>query len=316
MPTLAQLEYIVAVDRLKHFGRAAEACHVSQPSLSAQIQKVEEDLGLVIFDRLKKPITTTEKGRSFIDQARVVLDEQRRLLEVASTDKGEASGDFRLGIIPTLTPYLLPRFLGPFSEKFQKVRLRIDEMKTESIIQELKNDKLDAGILATPLKEEALRERFLFQEKFFVYFRKDHPLTERRMIREDDLPDDLWVLQDGHCLRNQVLRICSSGRGSGRFKNLRFEGGNLETLRYLIRENAGYTLVPELFVLGLSPQERSQSTREFSAPAPSREISLVFRKHLWKTEILKALETTVRTCLPSEMTEAPKRGSVKTVPIG
>jgi LysR family transcriptional regulator, hydrogen peroxide-inducible genes activator len=302
MPTLTQLEYIVTVEKLRHFGKAAEACHVSQPSLSMQIQKVEEELGIVIFDRTKKPILPTAKGQRFIDQAKVLLRENQRLIQISKQDSSEVSGDFHLGVIPTLAPYLLPLFIEDFSQNYPKVQLKIDEMKTDDIVRDLKEDALDAAILATPLHESGLKEKVLFYEEFFLYVGAEHSLSKRKRIREEELDGrEMWLLQDGHCLRNQVVKICSIRGESGVFKNIRFEGGNLETLRYLVKNSNSYTLIPQLFANTLPEGEKKHLVKEFEQPTPSREISLVCRRDQWKGDILSALEKTLLRNLPKNL---------------
>jgi len=302
MPTLTQLEYIVTVERLKHFGNAARACHVSQPSLSMQIMKVEDEVGIKIFDRLKKPVLATEKGRRFIEQAKTILREHKKLLDLAKSDAAQLSGDFRLAIIPTLTPYLLPLFIEDFSLKCPNVRLKVDELKTEVIIRELNEDALDAAILATPLNETGIRERPLFYEPFSLYVNGTHALARAKRIREKELDgSDMWLLQDGHCLRNQVVKVCSIKREKGVFKNVHFEGGNLETLRYLIRTSRGCTLMPRLFLNTLSESEKREFVREFEHPAPHREVSLVYRRDQWKSDILDAIERSVLARIPNDL---------------
>ena len=185
MATLTQLEYIVTVERLRHFGRAAEACHVSQPSLSMQIQKVEDEMGITIFDRIKKPVLPTENGKKFIEQAKIILRENQKLNAIAKHQNAEVSGEFKLGIIPTLAPYLLPLFIEDFSKAYPKVQLRIHELKTETIIHDLREDALDGALLATPLLVDGLKEKVLFYEKFFLYAGKDHALFNRKRIDGD-----------------------------------------------------------------------------------------------------------------------------------
>jgi LysR family hydrogen peroxide-inducible transcriptional activator len=302
MPTLTQLEYIVAVEKFRHFGKAAEACHVSQPSLSMQIQKVEEALGIVIFDRAKKPILPTEKGQRFIEQAKTLLRENQKLLQVAKQDNLEISGQFRLGVIPTLAPYLLPLFIQDFSKLYPKVQLNIDELKTDDIVRDLKEDSLDAAILATPLHEKGLKEKHLFYEEFFLYVGTEHALSKRKKIKEEDLnSNEMWLLQDGHCLRNQVIKICSIRNETGVFKNIHFEGGNLETLRYLVKNSNSYTLIPQLFANTLPENEKKHLVKEFEQPVPSREISLVYRRDQWKADIIFAIEKVLLANLPPEL---------------
>ncbi len=300
MPTLTQLEYIIAVERCRHFGQAAETCHVSQPSLSQQIQKVEEEIGFAIFDRLKKPILPTEKGDKFIVQAKQLLIEYQRLLNLSKKEQGVVGGDFRLGIIPTVAPYLLPHFIGQVAAAYPKLNLKIDEMKTENIVRELRSDQLDAGILATPLHEDGLIEKVLYYESFQLYVSGQHQLASRKKIHEEDLDgSDMWLLQDGHCLRNQIVKICSIKSGKGVFKNVQFEGGNLETLRYLVKSGSGYTLLPQLFVNTLPAAERTANVKEFEAPVPTRQISLIFKRTQWKMDVLSALEKTIGENLPN-----------------
>lgn len=303
MPSLSQLEYIVAVEKHRHFGRAAMQCHVTQPTLSMQIQKVEEEIGFLIFDRIKKPIVPTAKGIKFITQAKVLLHEHHKLMDISKNASDEMAGELRLGVIPTLAPYLLPLFIETFSQEFPNIHLIIDELKTESIVQMLRDDSIDAGLMATPLQETGLRERPIFYEPFYLYVSKNHPLNARKRIKEDDLSgDEMWLLQDGHCLRNQVARFCSlKGTEHSVFPTIQFEGGNIDTLRNIIRKAQGYTLVPRLFVETLSESEKRDYVREFEKPVPSREVSLVFRRDQWKSDLLKALQDTITKRLPPDL---------------
>lgn len=315
MPSLIQLEYVVAVDKLRHFGKAAEQCHVTQPTLSMQIQKVEEEIGFPIFDRLKKPIMPTTKGLKFIAQAKVLLHEHQKLMDLSNQQSGETSGELRLGIIPTIAPYLLPLFLESFSKQYPKVHLNIDELKTDTILSKLRDDQLDAGILATPLHESGMRERPIYYEPFYLYVAKHHPLNARKRIKEDDLNgEEMWLLSDGHCFRNQIVRYCSLKNKEGVFPNVHFEGGSLDTLRNMIRKSQGYTFVPGLFVETLSESEKRDYVREIEKPVPSREVSLIYRRDHWKSDVLQALEETIRKKLPASLKEFdPKRQEVVAV---
>jgi len=303
MASITQLGYIIEVERVGHFGKAAESQHVSQPSLSMQIQKVEEEIGYPLFDRKKKPVIPTEKGKSYIEQAKRVLGEYSRLEKVSQGFGEERSGDFRLGIIPTLAPYVLPIFLEKFSKKFPKVDLYIEELKTETIIEQLRKDFIDAGILATPLKEKGIRERPLFYEPFYAYSSAEHEIHKSRGIKANQLAknQDIWLLQDGHCFKNQVLNLCSLDEETGVFKNIHFESGNLETIRYLIKQTKGYTLLPYLFVQSLPKNEKKTMISEFSSPVPTREVSLVHTRESWKKDVLEALLATIKANLPSDL---------------
>ena len=241
--TLTQLEYVVAVDRLRNFSAAARACHVSQPTLSMQLRKLEEEYGLVLFDRSKKPVLPVPDAAGFIEQARVVLREMGRLEHLGRHPSAEPTGDFRLGIIPTVAPYLLPLFLAPFARKYPGVKLSIEEMTTRVILSELESDRIDAGILATPLGVASLTETPLYYEPFWLYASRKHPLAGAESVGEGDLnAGDVWLLSEGHCLRNQIVRICSLRGKSGVFRNVRFESGSLETVIRLVDQGSGYTL--------------------------------------------------------------------------
>jgi LysR family transcriptional regulator, hydrogen peroxide-inducible genes activator len=302
VPTISQLQYIVTVDKLHHFGRAADACHVSQPSLSAQIHKVEEEINVVIFDRQKKPVTTTPKGAVFVEQAKVVLREHYKLMEIAKKSEHELIGHFNLGVIPTVAPYLIPLFIADFSNHFPKVQLKIEEMKTDTIVDELKRDDLDGAILATPLEESSLIERVLYYEDFYLYVSEKNKLSQHKFIKEEDLDgSELWLLEDGHCLRNQIIKMCSLRKDSPVFKNISFESGNLDTLRNLVKNSHGYTVLPATQVHNLSSEERRKYVRHFKAPIPSREISLIYRKDQWKLDILKAIESSILNNIPKSL---------------
>lgn len=312
MPTLTQLEYAVAVDRLRHFGAAARACHISQPTLSMQLQKLEAEAGFPIFDRERKPVVPTGRGRDYLDQAKQILQQYEKLLHVAGGAPGEVSGEFKLGVIPTLAPYLIPLFIQDFSERFPKVDLHIDELKTASIIDGLRAESLDAGIAATPLQESSLKETPLFYEPFEAYIAAGHALARKKTVREQDLSDgDMWLLQDGHCFRNQVIRFCGLKETPGYFKNIHFEAGNLETLRNIIRRTGGYTLIPQLFAEGLDRAERAKHVRPFSGSVPAREVSLICRRDAWKQDIVDGIREVIGKSLPPTLTPAAgKRPSV------
>jgi LysR family hydrogen peroxide-inducible transcriptional activator len=306
VPSITQLRYICAVEKLKHFGKAALECHVSQPSLSAQIQKAEDEIGFYLFDRTKKPLAITNKGKGFIKQAAQVLREHEKLLQLSKISSTEVSGQFRLGIIPTLIPYVLPRFIESFSTNYPKVKLIVDELKTEDIISTLKNDKLDAGILATPLNAKGIKKQVLFYEPFYAYVNPEHHLAKVNTVKIDQLTtDDLWLLKDGHCFRNQVINFCSLDDKEGMFNNVVFEGGSLDTLRFLVRDSGGYTLVPQLFAENLPEQERRGMIKPFAKPVPIREVSIVYSRDQWKTDILAALEQTIKQTLPTNAITKP-----------
>ena len=315
MPTITQLEYILAVDREKHFGKAARSCHVSQPSLSAQIQKLEDELDVVIFDRSKKPVLVTETGREILDQAKLIIKEHRKLSAIACLGKLEPKGAFHLAVIPTLAPYLIPLFVADFSNRFPLVRLTINEHKTDDIIRLLVNDELDAGLLVSPLEDDRLIERHLFFERFFGFISPGHDLLEQNTLSESDLDiNSLWILEEGHCFRNQVLKVCSMESTGTVLPNVEFASGNLETLKTLVRRQMGYTLLPELALAELSEADRAKYVRSFEKPVPTREVSLVHSRSFLKANIVGAMEQTILENLPAEI-RSLKRKDLEVVGI-
>lgn len=310
MPTLTQLEYIAAVDRFRHFGRAAKSCHVSQPTLSMQIQKAEDELGVIFFDREKKPVEPTAKGQLLIVQVNQVIREHERLLLQAKEKSREVSGEFRLGVIPTLAPYVLPLFVRAFADKYPKVTLKIEEVKTSDIVFRIKNDDLDCGLLATPLLEPRMAEFVLFYEPFYLYVYPAHRLAERKRIHEGDLDvRELLLLQDGHCFRNQVVNYCGLPSRKNSTGSVSFESGSFETLRNLVQEEYGYTLFPHLFVSKLPAAEKARSVRLLTNPQPVREVSLITRENHFKMNIVNALRNTILKSLPKELQEFKKNQS-------
>lgn len=311
MLTITQLEYILAVDRLRHFGRAAKACHVSQPSLSMLLKKAEDVLGIAIFDRDRQPIVPTDAGKVVIEQARVVLREMSRLIEESTDAKNEVRGHYNLAVIPTIAPYLVPLFVRSFAAHYPKVDLVIEEQKTAEIILGLQEDRFDGAILATPLHEKGLIEEALYYEPFYVYCHPDHPLAKRKRIDADELDgSDMWMLNDGHCFRSQIIKFCSMRHDRRSVMHgVQFESGNFETLRNLVKMGSGYTLVPHLFIQGLSERERLRSVRPLAAPIPVREIALVHRRNHVKQQISQALFKEVRRAVPVELLEEAKNAA-------
>ena len=301
--TLTQLSYVVAVSQARNFGLAAKACFISQPTLSMQIQKLEEELEVTLFDRSKIPVEPTTIGRKIIEQAQIVLQEAFRIEEIIKSEKGEISGEFKLGIIPTLAPYLLPLFLEKFTTKYPGVNLIVEELQTRQIIEKLKEDEIDSGILVTPLNIKGIVERPIFNEPFMVYLAPDHPLLTLNRVSDKDLNlDDIWLLNEGHCFRDQAIEICKKARGKGiKHKNLIFESGNLETLKRLVDQKFGYTLLPSLAILGMSASEQKKKVRSFKSPVPTREVSVVYSRAFLKKSIIEALYSEIVSSLPNEL---------------
>lgn len=308
--TLTQLSYAVVLARLQHFGAAARACHVTQPTLSMQIQKLEETLGVILFDRTKKPVMVTDVGRGLIEQAGIVLRETQRIADMVSAARNEVVGEFRLGIIPTLAPYLLPRFLDRFTTRYPGVHLFVNELQTDLILNQLQMGSLDAGLLATPVHHRNLIERPLFYESFLVYLAHNHPLSDQEAIRQEGLRrEDIWLLAEGHCLRNQVLNLCGAD-ASVPARSVRFDSGSLETLMRLIDNGAGYTVIPFLAADQITETDRKERLRPFTGAPPTREISLVFSRTFLKAVIIEALQEVIRSSVPAMLLEKPIPGRI------
>jgi len=290
--TITQLQYVLAVAEYKNFTLAAEKCFVTQPTLSMQIQKIEEELSIIIFDRSKKPIQLTDIGQKIVNQAKNIVNEADRIKDIVEQQKGFIGGEFRLGIIPTIMPTLLPMFLNNFIKKYPKVKLIIEELNTDEIILRLKNGHLDAAIAATPLEEEKLKEIVLYFEPFVAYIPENHAIASKTEIEVSDLNvDEILLLQDGHCFRDGILNLCkNSGIESG--NSFQLESGSFETLIKLADEGLGTTLLPYLHTLDLKEKDKNK-LRHFKEPKPAREVSLIFPKTELKIQIIEALRTTI-----------------------
>lgn len=301
--TFVQLSYVIAVDTHRHFGKAAESCHVTQPTLSMQIHKLEETLGILIFDRSRQPVEPTDAGALIIAQARKIVHEVDRIEDIVKNLHNDMSGEIRLGVIPTLAPYLLPLFITSFSNKYPNVVIIVEELQTLQIIAKIKNDTLNAGLLATPLATPGILEQPLFYEPFVGYVSAQHDLAQHKEISAEDLElTDLWLLQEGHCFREQAIRLCRGNRSGAHVdQRIFFESGNLETLKKLVEQNFGMTLLPYLATVGNSAPVQRNLLRRFSAPAPTREISLVYGRAYLKKNILDALAREIQNVIPATL---------------
>ncbi len=290
--TITQLQYVLAVAEHKNFTLAAEKCFVTQPTLSMQIQKVEEELNIQIFDRSKKPIQLTEIGQKIVNQAKNIVNEADRMQDIVEQQKGFIGGEFRLGIIPTIMPTLLPMFLNNFIKKYPKVKLIIEELNTDEIILKLKNGHLDAAIAATPLIEEKIKEVVLYFEPFMAYIPQSHKYYSKNEIEVSDLDvDEILLLQDGHCFRDGILNLCKNVSKSD-FSHFQLESGSFETLIKLADEGLGITLLPYLHTLDLKESDKLK-LKHFVEPKPAREVSLIFPKTELKIQIIDALRSTI-----------------------
>lgn len=292
--TITQLQYVLAVAEHKNFTSAAEKCFVTQPTLSMQIQKLEEELTVQIFDRSKKPIQLTDVGEKIVQQAKNIVNESTRIKDIVDQQKGFIGGDFKLGIIPTVTPTLLPMFMSNFIKKYPKVNLIVEEHPTEEIIKMLKNGQLDAAIAATPLEEETIKEVVLYYEPFVAYVPENNPAFNKTEFEIEDLEmnlSNILLLQDGHCFRNNVLNICKAAN-LPQHNHFSIESGSFETMVKLADEGLGMTLLPYLHTLELNPKA-ALKLRPFKEPQPSREVSLIYNKKELKVQIIDALRSTI-----------------------
>jgi len=296
--TLTQLEYILAVAKEKNFHRAAMACHVTQPTLSTMIKKLEEELGVILFDRSANPTTPTQVGELILKQARVALIETHRITEIISANQNEIKGELRVGIIPTIGPYLLPLFLKHFRTRFPEVELAISELTTENSLTALDTEEIDLAILATKENPDLYFQDHIYDEKMFLYLNPSHPLLKKKTISMSDLKvEEMWLLEEGHCLRDEIIKFCHLRKvEKNRPYGLNIKIGNLEALRYLVRENFGYTLIPELAVKRI-PKEEAQCVRPFLAPEPKRGFYFTTRREHLRKALISALKKEVTRSL-------------------
>ena len=296
MITLIQLEYITALDTYRHFATAAEKCFVTQPTLSMQIKKLEEELGEVLFDRTKQPVIPTEQGKQVIAQARVVLQETSRIKTLINDLKQQVTGDLRIGLIPTIAPYLLPLFAGKFKETYPEVELIVEEAITEKIEEMLIRDTLDVGIVVTPLHNSQIIEYPLYYEEMLIYYHAEHPVALQPVIKVEEInPAEVWLLGDGHCFRSQVINFCDIKNIEPSQLPFEFEAGSIDTLMKIIDREGGYTLIPELAAL---EKENSKQIKSFSGITPLREVSLVYTRKFAKTRLIGLLAENIRQSVP------------------
>lgn len=313
--TLTQLSYVVAVADHRGFAHAANACFITQPTLSMQIQKLEDELGVTLFDRSKQPVEPTAVGEVIIAQARIVLRDASQITELVKNQTKEVSGAVSIGVIPTLAPYLLPLFVQRLVKEYPKLRLTIHELQTDQIVQQINSGKLDLGILVTPLNSNQIVEHVLFNEPFYLYASPDHELLKRKSIQKNDLNSgEIWLLSDGHCFRDQALSLCRDVKSKADESNFRFESGNLETLKKMVDQGAGYTLLPHLAIKDLVHREQKERVKDFASPVPTREVSLIHNQHYTRTAIIEAITAEICKSLPKDVLNL-KKAEIRTVPL-
>ena len=301
MITLTQLEYIVAIDEYRHFATAAEKCFVTQPTLSMQIKKLEDELGVIIFDRSRQPVVPTDLGAKLIEQARMTLSATQRIKEIIQEEQQEVEGTLKIGIIPTLAPYLLPVFIGPYIRKYPAVKVEVEELVSEEIIRRLKRDMLDVGLFVTPYHDEKIVERPVFYEEMLVYAHPDSELLKKKEVgHEDIVTSDIWMLGHGHCFRNQVVNLCEMSASQHKNLPFEFESNSLETLMRIVDVEGGFTLIPELALQYMSPEKKKQ-VRSIANTKPLREVSVIYSRHFTKQRLITLLCDEIKSVVPAHM---------------
>ncbi|MCG8311160.1 MAG: LysR substrate-binding domain-containing protein [Cytophagales bacterium] len=288
---IQQLEYVVAVDRFRQFSKAADYCHVTQATLSAMIKKLEEELGIIIFDRKTNPVITTEHGLTVLEHANKILMQLKLLREGVKSAKKTVEGHLKLGIIPTVATTLLSIFLKPVLDKYPLLNLEIHELTSMDIVEKLRVGILDLGILATPIKGQwEIEETILYYESMMVYGVEN----EREMfIRPEEIDSEIiWLMEEGHCFREQSIKVCNLKKKQNLPKNLNFEANSFETLVNLAEEFGGITLIPELYYQTMS-ERRKQKTAMFKTPIPVREISMVYYRPFAKLNAVEKISAEI-----------------------
>lgn len=296
---IQQLEYILAVDTYRHFAKAAEHCRVTQPTLSMMIQKLEDELGVKLFDRNTQPVSPTPAGRKVIDQARVVLYQTSLIKEIVNEEEQSLKGTFRLAVLPTIAPYLLPRFFQQLSEKHPDLDIRIKEMQTAPTLKALIDGKIDAAIIANQPTENLLQGETLYYEQFYAYIARNENLFKKNLVRSSDVSGErLWLLDEGHCFRDQLMRFCQMEKV--KIRQAAYQLGSLETFMRMVEGGNGITFIPELAIYQLSDQQK-ELVRPFAIPRPAREIVWVTRKDFIRHTIANLLIRNIKEHIPKKM---------------
>lgn len=309
MITLTQLEYIVALDDVRHFAAAADKCFVTQPTLSMQVKKLEEDLGVIIFDRKRQPLEPTEIGKKIISQARAALASSNRIKEIIREEQRVVSGTLRIGIIPTLAPYLLPPLMKQMAQEYPDLEIGVEEVESEELVRRLKSERLDVGIFVTPYNDNTIVEKPVFYEEMLIYAHPGHELLHQKGIDANELKHaGLWLLGEGHCFRNQVVNLCNiTQEDEGRLP-FRFESNSLETLMRIVDAEGGYTFIPEL-ALQYLPENKLLQVRSFASDKPLREVSVISSIYFVRQQLVELLWQAIRSVVPEQMWQR-ERGMV------
>lgn len=304
MISLIQLQYIVAVDTYRHFATAAEKCFITQPTLSMQIKKLEEELNIKVFDRSKQPVIPTDIGKQIIAQARIVLNETQKIDDIIATYTDKVAGELRVGIIPTLASTLLPLFVGQFARSYPEVELKVTEQQTAILIEQLKHEVIDVAIAVTPIHDDEIKERPIFYEEIKVYAHPEHSISKNKQVSLKTLSEPgMWLLSQGHCFRDQVLNLCSVRDSSESNSPFEYTSGSLDTLKKLVDIEGGFTLLPDLFLDDL-PLEQQDQIKSIENYRPVREVSLIYTRNFAKQKLLDTLHQHITEYIPNKMLHA------------
>ncbi len=289
---IRDLKYLITVADLKHFGKAAEACFVSQPTLSMQLKKLEDELDIQIFERNNKQVLITTAGQAIINQAHIILREVDQLKSIAQMARDPFAGVFRLGVIPTIAPYLLPHIMAPLKKSLPRLELFLLEEKTSRLIKELKDGKIDAAILALPIHDTELAEQLLYAEAFYVALPSTHSLNKKKTIKISDLTNEtILLLDDGHCLRDQALEVCNITTIQEKSD---FRATSLETLRQMVIAGSGLTLLPELAIQSPHGKNQTMHIIPFAKPTPKRDVAIIWRKNSPRAQVIEKIAEVIK----------------------
>lgn len=299
--TIQQLEYIIAVDNYRHFAKAAEACYVTQPTLSMMIQKLEDELAVKIFDRMVQPVAPTEIGKKIIKQAHTSIYHFKRIRELVNSEKDALTGDFKLGVIPTVASYLVPELLRYITRSEKEINLLMQEIPTCVIVESVLNGKIDGGLAATPLKNPHLVEIPIYYEKFYAYLSPEDEFFDREEVDLKDIDiRRVWLLNEIHCLRGQVESLCKKKKEDSRRTTTNYESGSLDTLINIVDYNGGLTIIPEMTAMGL-PEEKQNNLRKIKGDVSVREISLVISRDFVRQKMAGAIVELIKGTVPRSM---------------
>jgi LysR family hydrogen peroxide-inducible transcriptional activator len=301
--SLIQIQYLIALDEHRNFVKAAEASFITQPTLSMQLKKLEDELGVLVFDRSKQPIAPTELGRKIIDQAKQIFKETQYIEEILKDYKGEVSGTLTIGILPTISNALMPHLISQIAKRYHDLKLQVREMKTAEIIDALKENKLDVGIVSTPVKDEALVEEPVYNEKFRVYVNPSHPSYDKRVFSADDLlQDKLWLLSEGNCFRTQSINFCTLPEEKLHHIALDYESGSLQTLKKIVDKEGGLTILPEWEAAELD-SDSLDNLRVLGEDGVGREVGIIYTKFYAKKSVIDKLKEMIADSLPNYIRE-------------